>query len=119
ALGATPSRSPPAPGRTRALTRTVPAGTGVRTGPVSGPATNAPWPCRQIRSLQPSGRTRTPGSGSAGRAGGGGGATGRPAPGPARAVAPTPGIRPRSPPLQDATGDGRFVQDGGDSGAVK
>jgi hypothetical protein len=36
------------------------------TGPVSGPATKTPWPCRQIRSTQASGRTSLGGAPPAG-----------------------------------------------------
>ena len=47
-----------APGRNRTPANTVPGASSVGAGPVSGPATNAPLPCSQMRSLQPSGRTR-------------------------------------------------------------
>ena len=57
-LSGTPSAAPPAPGRNRAPTSTVPGGRVSDTGPVSGPATNAPAPLCQIRSVHPSGSTR-------------------------------------------------------------
>ena len=37
---------------------TEPAAITVGTGPVSGPATNAPRPCSQTKSVHPSGSTR-------------------------------------------------------------
>ena len=52
-----PERRPPAPGRKRTPSSTLPGGEATGTGPVSGPATNAPRPALQIRSEQPSGST--------------------------------------------------------------
>jgi hypothetical protein len=52
-----PSAGPAAPGANRSAAKTVPAGDTDGAGPVSGPATNTPWPCSQMRSTQASGST--------------------------------------------------------------
>jgi len=56
-LSGIPSAGPPAEGRKRTPRTTVPAAIVVATGPVSGPATKAPRPCSQTRSVHPSGST--------------------------------------------------------------
>ena len=50
-------RAPPAPGRNRAPTNTLPGARNPGAGPVSGPATKAPTPLCQTRSVQASGST--------------------------------------------------------------
>src|SRR5580658_10512237 len=57
-LSGTPSAGPPAAGRKRTPMMIVPAGISVGLGPVSGPATYAPRPGSQIRSVHASGSTR-------------------------------------------------------------